>query len=381
MYVAVDRQHYQVNWLKRDDRRAVQLNAIATADLKSGYVFGMHLNFDDSVIASEIEAAAAAAGDASLAQPFRRHARLWLAKDYMDALTDAQRRVVATFTTPPPGFNDALLNEISDEYADAQARADIEESDFKNKELQLPKIGMQVRETYTMYAHFRLVARLLKNAPKIRVFMDQDSGFRAAFMSAYQDRIRERTADGFFVKVAKDATAYEKQRAVTDAKKKLLLFMAENRIIDEYAAQIEMMKLNVKAATPIGRWGDKWVSHPMPIASEPRKQISWQTNLGDYDENHEARLLLRASLHAVDRFFMITRRRLSKAERPVVSVRRKRAMWHGYAAYNPYYLARELEICRVYFNFCVMGKDKKTPAMRLGLASHPVDPQEILYFF
>lgn len=66
MYVAVDRQYYLINWLKRDDRRAVQLNAIATADLKSGYVFGMHLNFDESAIASEIEAAAAAAGDAHL---------------------------------------------------------------------------------------------------------------------------------------------------------------------------------------------------------------------------------------------------------------------------------------------------------------------------
>lgn len=380
MYVSVDRQYYLVNWLKRDDRRAVQLNAIATADLKSGYVFGMHLNFDETVIASQIEAAAAKAGDAHLAPPFRRYARLWLARDYDEALTDAQRRVSASFFTAPPNFNDALLNDISSEYADADARTDIEESDFKNKELQLPKSGMQVREMYTMYGHFQLVARMLRNAPKVRVFMDQDSGFRAAFMSAYRDRVKERTADGFFVKVAKDATAYQKQHAVVEAKRQLILFMTENGITDEYSAQVEMMKLNVRAATPVGRWGDKWVNHPMPIASEPRKQVSWQTNLGDYDENHEARLLLKASLHAVDRFFMITRRRLTKAERPVVSVRRNRAMWYGYAAYNPSYLARELEICRVYFNYCVVGKDKKTPAMRLGLASHPVDPHEILHF-
>jgi transposase-like protein len=380
MYVAVDRQYYLINWLKREDRRAVQLNAIATADLKTGYVFGMNLNFDPDAIGSEIEEAAEEAGDAHLTAPFRRYARLWLARDYQEALTDTQHRVVASFVAPPPTFQDSLLNDISSEYADAEARADIEESDFKNKELQLPKSGMQVRETYTMYAHFQLVARLLKNAPKVRVFMDQDSGFRAAFMSAYRDRIKERTADGFFVKVAKDATAYQKQYAVVEAKRKLILFMAENRITDEYSAQVEMMKQNIKAATPIGRWGDKWVTHPMPIASEPRKQVSWQTNLGDYDENHEARLMLKASLHAVDRFFMITRRRLTKAERPVVSVRRNRAMWYGYAAYNPTYLARELEICRVYFNYCVIGKDKKTPAMRLGLATHPVDPQEILYF-
>jgi transposase-like protein len=380
MYVSVDRQYYQLNWSKREDRRAIQLNAIATADLKSGYVFGMHLNFDDAVISSEIEAAAAAAGDAHLTAPFRRFARLWLDRDYQEALTDAQRRLTASYMTPTPQFQDGLLNDISSEYADAEARSDIEESDYKNRELQLPKSGMQVRETYTMYAHFQFVARLLRNAPKVRVFMDQDSGFRAAFMSAYRDRVKKRTADGFFVKVAKDATAYQKQQAVIDAKRQLILFMAENGITDEYSAQIEMMKLNVRAATPIGRWKDKWATHPMPIASEPKKQISWQTNLGDYDENHEARLLLKASLHAVDRFFMITRRRLTKAERPVVSVRKRRAMWHGYAAYNPYYLARELEICRVYFNFCVIGKDKKTPAMRLGLATHPVDPQEILYF-
>jgi transposase-like protein len=380
MYVSVDRQYYAVNWYDHEDRREIQLNAIATADLKSSYVFGMNLNFDASVISDVIEGEASAAGDANLAPPFRRFARLWLKRDYDEALTDAQRRVVASFMALPADFGNALLNQVAAEYVDADARADIEASDFKDNKLQLPKQGMQVRETYTMYAHFRLVARLLQNAPKVRVFMDQDSGFRAAFMAAYAERIKARTADGFFVKMRKDASAYDKKNASAKAKRDLLEFMAKHRITDEYSAKVEMMKLNVQAAVPLGRWGDKWVTHPMPSAAEPGKEISWQTNLGDCDENHEARLLLKASLHAVDRFFMITRRRLTKAERPVVSVRRKRAMWHGYAAYNPAMLAKELEICRVYYNFCLTGKDKKTPAMRLGLATRPVDPQEILYF-
>jgi len=380
MYVAVDRQYYVVNWYNHLDRREIQLNAIATADLKSGYVFGMNLNFDASIVSDVIETEAAAIGDIDLTPPFRRYARLWLQRDYADAVTDAQQRVRASILAQPAEADNALRNQIAAEYADAEARADIEASDFKDNNVQLPKQGMQVRETYTMYAHFRLVARLLQNAPKVRVFMDQDSGFRASFMAAYAERIKARTADGFFVKMAKDASAWDKKNASANATRNLIEFMAKHRITDEFSAKVEMMKLNMDAAVPLGRWGDKWVTHPMPSAAEPGKEISWQTNLGDYDENHEARLLLKASLHAVDRFFMITRRRLTKAERPIASARRGRAMWYGYAAYNPAMLAKELEICRVYYNYCVTGKDKQTPAMRLGLATKPVDPQEILYF-
>jgi transposase-like protein len=379
MYISVDRQFCAVNWNNHEDRREIQLNAIATADLKSGYVFGMHLNFDESVNPEIVEREATTANDASLTAPFRRFARLWMKRDYEEALSDARQRVVASFMAHPDNHENALRHEIAAEYVDADARADIEESDFKDNKFQLPKNGMQVRETYTMYAHFRFVARLLQNAPKVRVFMDQDSGFRAAFMAAYVERIKERTADGFFVKMTKDASAWEKKHASAKAKRDLLDFMAKYRIDDEYSARVEMMKLNIKSAVKLGRWDDSWVTHPLPSAAEPKKEISWQTNLGDYDENHEARLLLKASLHAVDRFFMITRRRLTKAERPVVSARRKRAMWYGYAAYNPVMLAHELEICRVYYNFCVRGKDGKTPAMRLGLATRPVDAQEILY--
>jgi hypothetical protein len=39
-----------------------------------------------------------------------------------------------------------------------------------------------------------------------------------------------------------------------------------------------------------------------------------------------------------------------------------------------------LEIFRTYFNFCEIGKDKRTPALRLGLARGPVAPEDILYF-
>lgn len=383
MYVSVDRQHYIVNWKSRTDRRSTQLNAIGTADTKTGYVFGMHLNFDGSLSQEEVEKLAADAGDAALAPPYRQFARLWLAGDYLKAVGEAGRRSLAQAMAEvdAPAFANPLLSSINLEYADASAREDIESSDLKDREVQLPLHGVQVRETYTMYAHFRAMAAFLRNAPKVRVFMDQDSGFRAAFMAAFSDRITARTADGFFVRVDKDANAYQKRNAVVKAKHELLAFMARTRITDDYSALVEMMKLNVKKAVPLGRWGDRWVTHPMPISSEPSKEICWLTDLGDYDENHVARLLLKATLHPIDRFFMQTRRRVSLAERPVISVRRNRNMWHGYGAYNPATLAKFLDIYRVYFNYCLTStKDKKTPAMRLGLARAAIDPHEILYF-
>jgi len=55
--------------------------------------------------------------------------------------------------------------------------------------------------------------------------------------------------------------------------------------------------------------------------------------------------------------------------------------WYGYNAYRPDNLAKILDIFRVFYNYCLVGKkDKKTPAMRLGLSRGPVAPEDLLYF-
>lgn len=380
MYLAVDRQHYVVNWSQRTDRRTVQLNAMGTADIRTGFVFGFHLNFDGELNVGEIEAEAKVNGDLLLDPPFRTFARLWLNQDYAAAVADARKRDAAkAHVSGTPSFRDPLLNEIAQGYVDTIVREDIEESDHKDTGVQLPGKGMQVHETYTMYAHFLLLARLLQKAEKVRVFMDQDSGFRAAFMAAFAQRIRDRTADGFYVKVGKDANAYQKQNAVATAKARVAQVMSD-RGLSEEEAKLELMRIELRSAMPLGTWKDRWAYHPLPIASEPFKAVCWLTDMKDYDEDHMARLHLLATLHPIDRFFMQTRRRLNMAERPVVSARKQRTMWHGYGAYRPGNLARFLEIYRVYYNYCLPGKDKRTPAMRLGLAQAVIDPRDVLYF-
>ncbi len=77
---------------------------------------------------------------------------------------------------------------------------------------------------------------------------------------------------------------------------------------------------------------------------------------------------------------MQVRRRLSMLERPISSASKVGRTWNGYAAYQPENIVSVLDIFRVYYNYCLAGKDKKTPAMRLGLAKTVIGPRRIIYF-
>ncbi len=114
--------------------------------------------------------------------------------------------------------------------------------------------------------------------------------------------------------------------------------------------------------------------------SEPEKAVCYLTDYGDYDEDHQAWLYNKASLHAIDCFFMQIRRRLSLLERPYATASSVRRMWHGYSAYNPESIVKLLDIFRVYYNYCLKGQDGRTPAMKLGLAKGIVLPEDIIYF-
>lgn len=69
--------------------------------------------------------------------------------------------------------------------------------------------------------------------------------------------------------------------------------------------------------------------------SEPEKAVAYLTDLGDYDEDHQAWLYNKASLHGVDSFFNQVRRRLSLLERPIHSKSNNGRIWNGYSPYNP----------------------------------------------
>ena len=371
LYLATDRQDYTINWSFRKDKRNVILHAAGTADQDSGYVFGMHLNFDHSLDTKAVEASAIACQDYAEAYPHRRYARLWLQGDYDVAIAKGMKKLEA---------GESLEASIGSAYAVAKERDDVEASDVQTKHERLPLTGVQVHAEYTLYGHFFHLKRLLPGVDKFRFYLDQDSGMRAACLAAFQPEIAARRADAFYVRILKETTTGEKRASVHAAKRKFEQTMAETPGLTADEVRVLMMKEEISRMTSIGPWADRWAVHPLPTLSEANKAMCYLTDYKDLAPEHLASLYLRAALHPIDRFFMQIRRRLSLLERPIGTASKHGRTWYGYSAYRPENIVKILEVFRVYYNYCLAGTDKQTPAMRLGLAKGVIDPQDVIYF-
>lgn len=373
LYLSTDRQDYVVNWTRHSDRRNVMLHAVGTADLDTRYVFGMHLNYDPGLDSEQVEADALARGEYAIRTPFRRYARCWLQGDY-DAAVRAR-----TAGRRKPTKQD-LHQSIEDAYADSELRADVEVSEAPGPARRLPTRGMQIHAEYTLYGHFFYLKQLLCGVEKLRFFMDQDSGMRAACLSAFQSEIATRRADAFYVRIAKRWTVPEKRNFIAASRAAFDQARSAHPGLSDFDLENLLIKERIASMAAIGKWQDKWLMHPFPNMSEPERAACYLTDFEDYDIDHLARLYNKASLHSIDCFFMQVRRRLSILERPLSSANNAGRMWYGYSAYNPMMIVKMLSIFRVFYNYCIAGQDGKTPAMRLGLAKGKVALEDIIYF-
>jgi len=394
LYLAVDRQSYTVNWTQRKDKRNVILQALGSADLVSGYVFGMHLNFDGALEPVSIAQDAADCGDYFQAPPFRKYAHLWLEPDYQKSVQETTVRLSKRGKAPPV----TLAASIAAGYSDAEGRQDVESPDSATAMDKLPRRGMQVRTDYTLYAHFFMLRQLLQGVKKVRFYLDQESGIRAACLTAFEAEIKAGNCEAFYVRINKEMMVDEKKKAVSKCRAHFNEMLNQHPELSSHEVEVMLMRDEMNRASAIGPWADSWLIHPMPNLSEPEKAICYLTDTGQYEENlnlpegpkrekdkeeklnHLANLYLKGSLHGIDRFFMQVRRRLSLLERPIGTPSKMGRTWFGYSAYQPENVQKVLEIFRVYYNYCLVGKDKMTPAMRLGLAHAVIDPEDILYF-
>ncbi len=367
LYLSVDRQDHVVNWTDREHKKNTVVSALTTADNSTGYVFACHLNFDPSMDPGRAEQESIAAGDPWIPPPHRLHARVWTSLDHDSARRAKVRR------------DGTLDGEIGATYSEALLRDDIETPDLPGKDDKLPDDGMLVHSEYTMHGHFRYLRRLFGNVGKYRFFLDQDSGLRAACLSAFADLVEDRTCDAFYVRISKDLTVDEKRKLKAKAAAELAKRMKATGK-DEREVRLEMLLERVAEARKLGPFGDEWVFLPFPDMSEPEKAVCPLTPLDTMDDGHVAHLLGNATLHAVDSFFNRTRRRVSLLERPLRTSSNEGRVWSAYSAYSPLRVQQMLDIFRAIHNFVLVGEDKKTPAMRLGLAKGPVDYEDIIYF-
>lgn len=375
LYIGVDRQDHVINWSQRKDKRNVTLSSVAAADNRSGYVFGMHPNFDPKMDPIEVEKLHQALGDNNVGACHRKFARLWVQDDYAKSLQNSRQYL----------SKGSLSSNISTAYANGSLKADIESPEHVTQYDKLPEKGMQVHAEYTLHGFFIALRKMFRNVEKVRFFLDQDSGIRSACLTAFSDLIKEHRCDAFYVRIAKDLTVDEKRKRLREAQDLFDLVAANNPGLEEYEVKLMMLKGRIQTAQSIGPWRDRWVFHPLPSISEPEKALCHLTDLGQYDEDHLAWLYNKASLHAVDSFFNRIRRRSAMLERPVHTSANRGRVWNAYSAYRPEQINKIQTIIRACHNYVWTGDAKKdvkpeTPAMRLGLAKAPLDLNDILYF-
>jgi transposase-like protein len=356
LYLSTDRQDYLVNWPDKAVRKTIQLTAIATADLNSGYVFGLTPNYDPLITQSELEALWAASNDQAKPLAMRDTARLWTLADYAASTAKSGK--------PPPE-----PSEPPEDLSDGQ---------------QLPKSGCQVHADYLMYGHYWLLRHHLQGAGKIRFFLDGDAGLLAACIGAFADRVKARTVDIAVLQIDKQLTVDARNAALAKAAKWLKAEQARFPGLSERQARSEIMTEIVAAArsnAPDHRLQNVWIGSPFPDLAEPNKRIRFITDFGDYDDAHIANLLLKATLWPIDSVFNRVRRRLTFCERPVNSSRRANRRWHIYAPYDPQMIEKVLTIFRVWHNYVWIGeKSNATAAERIGLAQGKIRIQDILNF-
>jgi hypothetical protein len=372
LYIAVDRQDYLINWTRAQDKRNAILSAVGSADNTTGYVFGMHLNFDPLANRPKIESDALRVKDHEKRLPFRKYARLWLREDYADAVAHPAPQIWQN--------NHSLGADIESTYQSSLNREDVESPEALNETIKLPSIGMQAHSSYTLYGHFFFLKKLFSGVEKIRFFMDQESGIRGACIGAFINEIKQEKCDAFYVHINKDLTVDERRKALAESRKRWNKQKKANPDLSESALKLKIIKEQVKKLRKIGKWQDKWVLHPFPNMSEPEKAVCYLTDMGKYDEDHVAWLYNKASLHSIDRFFMQARRRISLLERPIATPSAAGRKWFGYSPYNPVMVMKMLDIFRVFYDYVEAGKDKDTPAMRLGLAKGIVSLEDIIYY-
>ena len=377
MVIESDAQSYWINWVSRLDRRNVEVLGYASVDSTSRFILGFHNNYDPHADALAINVESAQSGDMSGKEPYRKHARYWVAGDDLRAgrSKNFQTRAIRA----------ALAEQIETLYAAAASRKDVEDIELEHMDITYKtpfmRNGLLVHMPYTNYAHWFLLRRLLTGAgvEQTQFNFDIDSTSRAAFLCSFIEEIKAGRSHAFYVRYDKNLTKDERLRLVAKSRanrgrERKLLPEEERDMVD-----LILMKRNLANARPYGKWQDMWCDHPNPTMNEPHKAMSWLTPDDSLDEDTVARMYLRGRLGRVDNVFQLTRRLISVLEKPTGTPSGQNAVWHGYQPYQPAMIEKYVAIFRAVNNFIQVGEDGKTPAMRLGLTNHPLSYKEILW--
>lgn len=359
--ISTDMQDYMVNWPTKKLRKTIQFRALASSCLDTGYVFACHPQIDTRFNTNEIQSAVEECGDLDRKPAFRDYARLWNYEDYASALQ-----------LEPHIF--------------APIRDDQDAAEHMTAERQLPEQGAMVHIDYLMFGHFMYLNALIgRRSGHVHFSLDADPGLANACLAAWKDKYLDGCLDVAILTCDKAATIDQKNAAVAEAVRLKASAEAEYPDLHPFEAWLTYFVDHSDLAYFRGRkrgeaLRGKEIAYPFIKKSEPGKRVRFLTDDGERSAHDIAKLFHYTSLHQVDRFFMQIRRSIAGLERAPSYPRRASRKWYLYGFYSPEMAEKCLTIYRTYFNYIAKGKDRMTPAMRIGLAKGPVRFEEVIYF-
>ncbi len=367
--IGMDRQHYLVNWTDTNDSRPTKIVNTSSVDNDSRFVFLSTINFD-------------------------------ITSDWRAIRKDSER------------LRDHEKEVWQRKYAQYTIReADLEKDDVGDDiELKTPVEGLLVQQTYSAMAHLELMKEFYEHAEHVTLYADNDEGFDLSISIVLREMIDNYHVFAYLIKAERNnATQAQDKQAWSE--EILQRHNLSRKKIDKLPPEFreeELLKLSQKywiaesqaRKNKSGYAKSEWIVHPF-TGLDRSIQVKSIKNLFESDSlldeifemtgSNASEDLLYSSLHGVDNYFQMVRRRLNVLERPVTSATNGHR-WNGYASYNPKWSVMLLEILRVYLNYVVddektlknkkykQGERPLTPAQKIGFADKKYTIEEILDF-
>lgn len=388
LFVGVDRQYFTFNWKRYTNRKNTFFVAIGSADNPSGYVFGMHLNYDPDSSREDAQRDSDAIGDHIEQEPYRKYARVMLREDYKAAVKrsheDSAKRKGLSVDEWSEEAKLSAIQAAEESYVKGSRRQNTDRLEFINADVRLPEKGLEVMPDYSILGHFYFLRHLFQNtAHQVVFFLDRDSGFRGAMMTAFNDWIRTGNCEGFFVVLSSRKTRGEIQRVFNELRREESIFRIAAPWLSDEDIHLKLAEESLKRPIVFEPYKDAYYVHPVPKKTEPEKIVCHLTDHGQFDHDQKllAGMLVRASRWGIDNFFEYLRRRFSGFERAVTSAVQPGRKFYTFAIYNPAMAVKLLEIGRVFYNYVHVGRhSKETPAQKLGLVDRRYKVIDIINF-
>lgn len=398
-----------VNWETSADRRITPLHCSVSADIESGYVFRIDVDFDPSVdpvaLVEQTYLQPATAGTARRKTYRQTSGRTFTApllafqratgrydecalfsgaafelRHWAVRAEDALDR--AGGTTDP-----AILAEI----ANARIRADwieaLGERYFNlgapSREMRNSPQGAMTRDTYTKAAHLLLLKEMLP-AGKLTLVSEQEAHTARLVPHLFREEIREDRFEWHVIAFDKTATEPKVKQRYRTYNSSFRDFRKANPTLKAPEALQHWTRARLKPAVLTDRSGAEfpfpnpnfasrafpalWIESPIQVAGETHKKVGFPIlspryraeyrKLGFQDPITDpelraaiARRVIKATLQPASTFMNALRERVSFAKRAGGRGARSGGSWVNGASYNPRVLIAVLNIFRIHYNW------------------------------